>query len=74
MPQIIHNINSNGLPNDSILVLFDIDNMFPNIDSTKGIEAVKLALQNKPSQKPSSEYIIEELEICLYNSNSKFDQ
>ena len=47
--------------------------MFPNIDNIKGIEAVKLALQNRPSQKPSTECIIEGLEICLYNNNSKFD-
>ena len=40
----------------------------------KGIEAVKLALQNRPSQKPSTECIIGGLEICLYNINWKFDQ
>ena len=48
--------------------------MFPNIDNVKGTEAVKLALQNRPSQKPSTECIIEGLRICLYNNNSKFDQ
>ena len=48
--------------------------MFPNIDNIKGIEAVKTALQNRPSQKPSTGCIIEELEICLYNNNSKLDQ
>ena len=48
--------------------------MFPNMDNIKGIDAVKLALQNRPSQKRSTECIIEGLEICLYNNNSKFDQ
>ena len=48
--------------------------MFPNIDNIKGIEAAKLALQNRPSQKPSTECIIEGLKICLYKSNSRFDQ
>ena len=72
--QIIDNINPNGLPNDAILVSFDIVNMFPNIDNIKGIKAVKLALQNRPSQKPSTECIIEGLEICLYNNNPRFDQ
>ena len=56
--QIIDNINANELPNDTILVSFDIVYMFPNIDNIKGIEAVKLALQNRPSQKPSTECII----------------
>ena len=72
--QIIDNINANELPNDTVLVSFDIANMFPNIGNIKGIEAVKLALQNRPSQKPFTECIIEKLEICLHNNNSKFDQ
>ena len=72
--QIIDNINPNGLPNDAILGSFDIVNMFPNIDNIKGIKAVKLALRNRPSQKSSTECIIEGLEICLYNINSRFDQ
>ena len=39
--------------------------MFPNIDNIKGIEALKLALQNRASQKSSTECIIEGYEICL---------
>ena len=62
------------MPNEAILVSFDIVNMLPNIGNIKGIEVVKLALQNRPSQKPSTECIIEGLEIYLYNNNSKFDQ
>ena len=62
------------MPNDAILGSFDIVNMFPNIDNIKGIKAVKLALRNRPSQKSSTECIIEGLEICLYNINSRFDQ
>ena len=72
--QIIDNINTNGLPNNAILVPFDIVNMFPNIDNAKGIEAVKLALQKRHIKKPSTDCIIEGLKICLYNNNSKFDQ
>ena len=72
--QIIDNINANELPNDTILVSFDIVNMFPNIDNIKDIETVKLVLQNRPSQKPSTERIIEGIKICLYNKSSKFDQ
>ena len=47
--------------------------MFPNIDNIKGIEAVKIVLQNRPSQKPSTECKTERLEICSYKKNSKFD-
>ena len=74
MLEIIDNINANKLPSDTILVSFDIANMFSNIYNIKGVEAVKLALQNRPSQKPSTECLIEGLEICLYSNNSKFDQ
>ena len=45
-----------------------------NIDMVKGIEVVKLGLQNRPSKKPSTECIIEGLRICLFNNKSKFDQ
>ena len=62
------------MPNDTILDSFDIVNMFPNIDNIKGIKVVKLALRKRPSQKPSTECIIEGLEICLYKNNSRFDQ
>ena len=72
--QVIDNLNANELLNDTILVSFNIVNMFPNIDNIKCIQAVKTALQNRPSQKPSTECIIEGLEICLYNNNSKLDQ
>ena len=47
--------------------------MFPNIDNIKGIEAAKIVLQNRPSQKPSTECKTERLEICLYKKNSKFN-
>ena len=43
--------------------------IFSNIDNIKGVEAVKLALQNRPSQKPSTECIIEGLEIYLLQTN-----
>ena len=66
--QIIDNKNINGLPNNAILVSLDIVNMFPNIDSIKGIEAVILALQNRTSEKTSTECITEGLKICLYNN------
>ena len=69
--QTIDNINE--LPNYTILVSYEIFNMFPNIDTIKGIEAIKLALQSRPSQKPFADCILQGLEVCLYNNNSKFD-
>ena len=71
MPQTIDNINE--LPNYTILVSYEIFNVFPNIDTIKGIETIQLALQSRPSQKPFADCILQGLEICLYNNNSKFN-
>ena len=41
---LIDNINSMFLSMNTILISFDIVNMFPNIDSKSGLDAVKPAL------------------------------
>ena len=70
---IIDTINETGIPDETILVSFDIVNMFPSIDNVKGMDAVRLALYTRDSNKPSTECVLEVLEICLYNNNSIFD-
>ena len=37
--------------------------MFPHIDNIKGVKAVKIALEKRPSEKSSTVCIIEGLEI-----------
>ena len=51
---------------------FDIVNMFSNIDNNRAVAAVKSAIDSRTSLSPSTEYIIEALEICLTNNNSSF--
>ena len=41
---IIDNINSMFLPTNAILFSFDVANMFSNIDSKSGLDAVKSVL------------------------------
>ena len=48
--------------------------MFPNIDNMKGIQVVKTVLANRRVKEPSTECIIEGLEICKCNNDCKFDQ
>ena len=48
--------------------------MFPSIDNVKGMEAVRLALNKRDSNKPSTECVLEGLQICLYISNSVCDK
>ena len=43
----IDTINEEGMPDEIILVLFDIVNMFPSINNVKGKYAVKLALNQE---------------------------
>ena len=71
---IIDTINEKGIPDEIILVSFDIVNMFPSIHNVKGMDAVRLALNTRDSNKPSTECVLEGLEICLYNNNSIFDK
>ena len=65
-------MNAKGIPGNAILVSFDIANMFPNIDKNKDVTAVKSALESQTNLSPSTECIIEALEICLTNNNSTF--
>ena len=48
--------------------------MFLNIDNMKGIQVVKTILANRQVKEPSTECIIEGLEICICSNNSEFDQ
>ena len=59
-------------PENTILVSFDVVNMFPSIDSENGIKAVYNILEKREENKPSTDCIIEGLKICLKNNNSVF--
>ena len=71
--QIIDALNLNGIPDNAVLVSFDIVNMFPSIDNTMGINAVRSCLQKRPNLCPSTDFLIEALELCLTHNNSMFD-
>ena len=43
---IIDNLNDSDLPENSVLVSFDVVNMFPSIDNESGIKAVKKVLND----------------------------
>ena len=45
--EIIDNLNTNGLPENTLLISFDTVIMFPNNDNMKGIHAVNICLDNK---------------------------
>ena len=70
MFNIINDINNNNMITDSsILVSFDIVNMFPSIDNISGLEAVSEIFSNRESDFPPAECIFETLTICLECNN-----
>ena len=74
MLNIIDDINNNNMITDSsILVSFDIVNMFPSIDNISGLEAVSEIVNDRESDFPPAECILEALTICLECNNSVFD-
>ena len=46
--------------------------MYPSIDNDRGIAAVRNALETRAYKSPSTDCIIEGLEICLKCNNSRF--
>ena len=47
-------------------------NMFRNVDKKWGMEAVRTLLYSRSAKTPSTECIMERLEICLLQNNSRF--
>ena len=74
MLNIIDNINGrNIITKDSVVASFDAVNMFPSIDNVLGLEAVSEILQNKESDFPPTECILDALKLCLECNNSVFN-
>jgi len=70
--KIIDELNDADLPEDAMLVSFDFVNMFPRIDNTNGVTAMRTALDGRANKSPSTECVIDGLEMCLFNNNSVF--
>ena len=63
MLDIIDNLNDSDLPEISVLVSFDVVNMLPSIDNESGIKAVQKVLNDRESQNPPTEYVLETLSV-----------
>ncbi|XP_068704795.1 uncharacterized protein [Montipora foliosa] len=72
--QKIEELNKMGpFSEDSLLVSWDVVAMFPNIDNNLGINAVIEALEARPARFPSTDCIVEAVQICLKHNNSFFE-
>ena len=73
MLDIIDILNSLDLSLDSILVSFDIINMFPNIDNNLGLSSVKKYLDLCSKNIPPTNCLLEGVKLCLTCNNSIFN-
>ena len=73
MLDIIDEINHSNLATNSILVGFDIVNMFPSIDNKSGLKSVHDILELRDSKFPPTSCVIEALELCSSCDNSVFN-
>ena len=73
MLNIVDELNRSNLPSESILVGFDIVNMFLYIDNKLGLKTVFKILKSHVNKFPSIQSVIEALELCLTCNNSIFD-
>ena len=69
---ITNELNVEIILDNTILVSFDIVNMYPIIDNGRDIAVVRNALETSTNMSPSADYILEDLEICLKCNNSRF--
>ena len=71
----IEDLNQSGpFPEGTLLVSWDVVSMFPNIDNQLGLTAVKKALDARENQLPSTNCILEAVEICLKSNHSDFKE
>ena len=61
---IVDELNRSNFPSESILVGFDIVNMFPSIDNNFGLKTVFEILKSRANKFPPTQSVIEALELC----------
>ena len=73
MLDIIDELNENGIPENAVLISLDIENMFPSIDNTRGMESIRQRLEQEQDFPLPTDLIMEALEIILTCNSSKFN-
>ena len=73
MLDIIDKLNEDGIPENAVLVSLDIENMFPSIDNTRGMETIRKRLDNEQDFPVPTDLIIEAIQIVLTSNNSRLE-
>jgi len=69
----INKIGKLKIPPNATLFTIDVDSLYTNIDTTRGLEAVKKFMEKYPDSKRPDEYILRLLEINLTKNDFEFD-
>ena len=62
-----------SFPPGTLLVTWDIEAMFPNIDNKAGLRTIKNTIDSRPIHSPSTKCLMEAVKICLENNNAEFE-
>ena len=73
MLDIVDDLNNLNLHPESVLMSFDIINMFPSIDKKMGINSVVRLLNKRGCKNPPTQFVIEALDLCSNCNNSVFN-
>ena len=69
----LEDLNAKGPVHEgSLLVSWDVVSIFANIDNNLGISAVRRALNSRSVNIPSTDCLVEAVEICLRVNNCQF--
>ena len=68
----VDELDRSNLPSESIVVGFDIVNIFPSINNNFEMKAVFEILESRVNTFALTETVIEAIELCPTNNNSIF--
>ena len=69
----LEDLNAKGpFPEGTLLVSWDVVSMFPNMDNNLGISAVRRAPDSRSMLVPSTDCLVEAVEICLTVNTCEF--
>ena len=66
-------MNDSALLENSVVISFDVVNMFPSIDKESGMKAAEKVLNDKESKNPPTLCALEALRLCFEWNNSVFN-
>ena len=70
----IEELNSKGLPENTLIVTMDVSGLFTNIPKEEGLESSRVSLEERENKDIPTEYIVRLLEVILENNIFEFNE